>query len=169
LIITDKNGCTDTKSVSNYISITGPAADFSVADTGGCKGTSIQFNDLSTPTSNIRKWKWNFGDGQMQTFTSAPFIHQFKDSGYFKIELTVTDKQGCEDVMTKDSLIRITSPKAEFYAVNTLFCQEDLFNSKIPQQDLSQSIVGVLGMEVHLQIRIHCMYIPELTAHILLS
>jgi len=122
LIITDKNGCTDTKSVSNYISITGPAADFSVADTGGCKGTSIQFNDLSTPTSNITKWKWNFGDGQMQTFTSAPFIHQFKDSGYFKIELTVTDKQGCEDVMTKDSLIRITSPKADFYAVNTLFC-----------------------------------------------
>jgi PKD repeat protein len=122
LTITDSNGCKDTKSVANYISITGPTADFTVVDTGGCRGTSIQFNDLSSPTSGITKWKWNFGDGQTQTFTSGPFTHQFKDSGDFKIELTITDKQGCEDVMKKDSLIRITAPKADFYAVNTLFC-----------------------------------------------
>ena len=122
LTITDNNGCTDTKLVNNYINVTGPTADFAAIDTGGCKSSTIRFNDLSIPVGNIAQWKWNFGDGQTQTYTAPPFNHQFADTGFFKVELTVVDKNGCADVKARDSVVRITKPKADFYALNTLFC-----------------------------------------------
>ena len=122
LTITDKNGCIDTKTVSNFINVTGPIVDFTAIDTGGCKNSTIRFNDLTTSAAAITQWKWEFGDGKTQTFTAAPFTHQYTDTGYFVVQLTVTDNQGCTDVVSKPNLVRITAPKADFYAASTLFC-----------------------------------------------
>jgi gliding motility-associated-like protein len=122
LTITDKNGCTDTKLVNNYITVTGPNANFTAIDTGGCQSSIIRFADSTTPVGSITQWKWNFGDGQSQTFTAPPFVHQYADTGLFRIDLTVTDKNGCTDTKSIDSVVRITKPKADFYALNTLFC-----------------------------------------------
>jgi gliding motility-associated-like protein len=122
LTITDKNGCVDTKTVSNYINVVGPTANFSAVDTGGCKNSTISFNDLTNSATAITQWKWDFGDGQTQTFKAPPFTHQYTDTGYFVVQLTVTDNQGCTDVISKPNMVRITAPKADFYAANTLFC-----------------------------------------------
>jgi gliding motility-associated-like protein len=122
LTITDNNGCTSSKTIPNYITVTGPLANFGVIDSGGCKSSIIRFSDSTTPAGNLVQWKWNFGDGQSQTFTAPPFTHQYADTGLFRIELTVTDNNGCTDTRAKDSVVRITKPKADFYAVNTLFC-----------------------------------------------
>lgn len=122
LTITDNNGCTDTKTVANYIVVAGPTANFNPVDTGGCRNTNIQFNDLSTPGGTITQWKWDFGDNTTQTFTAPPFNHVYADTGLFNVTLTVTDNQGCTDVITKNNLIRITRPKAFFKAAATKFC-----------------------------------------------
>ncbi|MGB8194429.1 MAG: PKD domain-containing protein [Chitinophagaceae bacterium] len=122
LTITDFNGCTDTKTVNNYIVVTGPAANFNAADTGGCRNTNITFNDLSAPAGGITQWKWDFGDGKTQTFTSPPFTHLYTDTGLFNVMLTVTDSRGCTNDTTIASLIRITKPVAAFMAATTKFC-----------------------------------------------
>ncbi len=122
LTITDKQGCSDTKFVNNYFTVSGPTADFIPVDTGGCKNATIRFTDLSTPAATITQWRWVFGDGQSQTFTSPPFTHQFSDTGILGVQLTVIDNQGCSDVANRPNLVRITSPRADFSSSNTLFC-----------------------------------------------
>lgn len=123
LTITDINGCTDTKVVNNYITVTGPFAAFGAIDTGGCKNSTIRFNDLSTPAGSITQWRFDFGDGTGQTFTAPPFTHQYRDTGLFYVMLTVTDTRGCTDTDTIQGLVRITSPQAAFMSATTKFCQ----------------------------------------------
>ncbi len=122
LTVTDVNGCVDTKTINNYITVTGPVADFNAVDTGGCKNSTITFGDLSSPAGTITQWTWDFGDGTNQTFTSAPFTHQYADTGLFNVRLTVTDNRGCSEHLTRSDFIRITSPKAGFKAEATKFC-----------------------------------------------
>lgn len=122
LTITDNNGCVDTKTVANYIVVAGPTASFNAIDTGGCRNTRIGFSDLSTPAGTITQWKWDFGDNTSQTFTAPPFNHVYTDTGWFSVKLTVTDNQGCTDVITRDNLVRITRPKAYFSVPSTKFC-----------------------------------------------
>jgi len=122
LTVTDLNGCTDTKTRTNYITVTGPTADFSAIDPGGCTNSIVRFSDVSATTAPISEWKWNFGDGQSQTFTASPFTHKYADTGYFQVRLEIKDNQGCIDSITKVDMVRVTSPKAEFYAPKTLFC-----------------------------------------------
>lgn len=123
LTITDHNGCVDTKTVNNYITITGPVAAFNAVDSGGCKNSTITFNDLSSPAGSITQWKWDFGDNSTQTFTAPPFTHVYADTGLFNVKLTVTDNIGCTDEITANAMIRITAPKAMFKAAATKFCQ----------------------------------------------
>jgi gliding motility-associated-like protein len=123
LTITDQNGCVDTKTVNNYITVSGPVAAFNAADTGGCRNTAITFNDLSTPAGTITQWAWNFGDGNTQTFTAPPFTHVYSDTGLFNVTLTITDNLGCTDAVTRTNLVRITSPRAGFTSAGTRFCQ----------------------------------------------
>lgn len=126
LTITDFNGCTDTKTVNNYITVTGPVAGFTAIDTGGCRNTSISFTDQSTPAGSITRWQWDFGDGNTQSFTAPPFTHTYTDTGLFNVRLTITDNLGCSDAIVRDNLVRITSPKAGFAAAATKFCQGGL-------------------------------------------
>jgi gliding motility-associated-like protein len=122
LVITDNNGCVNTRTVMNYITVAGPTANFNAVDTGGCRNSSITFSDLSAPAGNISQWKWEFGDNTTQTFTAPPFTHVYADTGWFNVKLTVTDNQGCTDFITKNNLIRITKPMALFKAASTKFC-----------------------------------------------
>jgi len=122
LTITDMNGCVDTKTVNNYITVTGPVANFAAPDTGGCRNTNISFNDLSTPAGAITQWRFDFGDGNSQTFTAPPFTHNYTDTGLFNVKLTVTDNLGCTHDTTISSLIRITAPRAGFKAAATKYC-----------------------------------------------
>lgn len=122
LQITDLNGCSDTKTVANAISITGPTANFSVGSGGQCGTTPVIFNDLSTPPGTITKWTWNFGDGQTQSFNSAPFSHQYSDTGSFNPILTVQDLNGCTDSFTIPTKVLITKSAAKFGSDYTTIC-----------------------------------------------
>jgi len=138
LTIIDRNGCTDTKtSPANYIVVTGPSADFLALDTGGCKNSTIRFSDVTSPSGTITKWKWNFGDVQSQTFTTAPFTHKYTDTGYYAVQLIVTDSRGCTDSLNKANVVRITAPAADFYAPKNLFCAGGV----MPFKDSSSGLI----------------------------
>ena len=86
-----------TKTLSNFITVVGPTADFISATPGGCANKPTVFNDLSTPAGGITTWAWDFGDGTQQTFTASPFTHIYTQTGSYPVKLTVTDAGGCKD------------------------------------------------------------------------
>lgn len=124
LITTDIYGCKSTLTKTNYVRITGPVANFNANNISGCKGLTTTFNDLSTGdgVSKIVKWKWDFGDGTIQTFNSSPFLHTYKNAGTYSVKLIVTDAGGCVDSVSIPNYITTTDPKALFVSVDTLSC-----------------------------------------------
>ena len=122
LTITDINGCTNTKTVTNYITVTGPTANFTPATTGGCQNKTLTFNDLSTSaTSTLVRWEWNFGDSTQQVFTAPPFVHTYATTGRFDVTLKVTDAAGCSDEYTLPADLVVTNPVVGFRA-DTFYC-----------------------------------------------
>lgn len=127
LRITDLNGCTDTKPVAAAVTVTGPMASFTPQQQGGCTNTSITFNDLSTSAGSIQSWAFDFGNGNSQTFTGAPFQYTYADTGSFVVKMTVTDNNGCTDTYTATDTVFITRPVAGFSSNYTTICpQTDL-------------------------------------------
>jgi gliding motility-associated-like protein len=122
LTITDINGCTNTKTVANYITVTGPTANFVPATSGGCQNKTVTFSDLSTSsTSTLVRWEWDFGDGSQQVFTAPPFIHTYVNPGRYDVSLKVTDGAGCADQFSSATELIITNPLAGFRA-DTFYC-----------------------------------------------
>jgi gliding motility-associated-like protein len=123
LVTTDINGCTDTAFRSNYIRINGPLANFSATNTNGCSGLVTTFNDLSTTdgTNALVGWYFNFGDGNSQNFTAAPFQHTYTAIDTFSVSMIVTDAAGCKDSITINNLVLTTDPIPNF-SVPQLSC-----------------------------------------------
>lgn len=95
--ITDDNGCTT--SAQAVITVTpGPVASF----TGGsaCLGSVSNFTSNSPSAT---QWEWTMGDGS--TYAGPTVQHTYGTVGTFTVELTVTDDQGCTDVVTDDITI----------------------------------------------------------------
>lgn len=125
LITTDIYGCKDTVLKPNYIRINGPIANFNGTNLSGCKGLTSTFTDLSTNDgiSNIVSWRWDFGDGIIQTFASGPtFSHTYSNAGTYTVKLVVTDAGGCSDSLTIPNYVITTDPHALFSTADTLAC-----------------------------------------------
>lgn len=122
LVITDINGCTDTLSRSQYISVTGPTAAFSINQAEACTGTDVTFTDESVSSGQIVKWTWDFGDSTIREFTAPPFNHNYSDSGTYSIRLTVTDQNGCSHSVSKDQALHVSKVIANFSKDTTLYC-----------------------------------------------
>jgi gliding motility-associated-like protein len=122
LTIEDINGCFNTTTVSNYIVVSGPRANFSVNGPGGCVNSTISFTDLSTISgSSIAQWTWTFGDGNQQTFTSSPFTHTYAQTGSYTVTLAIKDNANCADTFSIPNAVLITDPVAAFRA-DTFYC-----------------------------------------------
>jgi gliding motility-associated-like protein len=130
LVTFDLNNCTDTIIKTNYIRTNGPVANFSASNTDGCKGLTATFNDLTTTdgVNPLVSWQWNFGDGNIQTFTLPPFTHTYNNTGTFSVILRVTDAAGCADTVMKNNLVHSTDPEITFLTYNTLTCPGSVIN-----------------------------------------
>lgn len=122
LTISDINGCRDTLIRNAVVQVSGATAAFTIPAAGACKNSQISFVDGSTSTGNIVSWKWHFGDGQSQIYSTPPFTHLYSDTGVFYPSLIVTDNIGCTDSIRSTIPVWITSPKAGFTTAPTVVC-----------------------------------------------
>ena len=121
LITEDINGCTNSKTVANYVTVKGPVAKF-VSSLGNCINKAVSFTDSSATNGvPITEWMWDFGDGTQQTFTSPPFSHAYSQTGSYSVSLTVKNSNNCTDKYSISNAVLITSPIAGFKA-DTLYC-----------------------------------------------
>ncbi|MCH8318710.1 MAG: PKD domain-containing protein, partial [Bacteroidetes bacterium] len=112
LSVTTSAGCTDniTKSVTVNPN---PAADFGAVTV--CLGSVTQFSDLSL--GNPVNWSWDLGDGSTSTLQNLD--HTYTSAGTYNVNLSVTDVNSCQDVITKPVTVNPT-PTANFS--NTTVC-----------------------------------------------
>jgi gliding motility-associated-like protein len=82
-----------------------------------CTDFPFVFHDISTSTSPIVSWLWNFGDGETVLNTTKESIeHTYTQGGELTSYLTVTSSNGCKSVSTE---LFIISDKVIVYNVFT--------------------------------------------------
>ncbi|OFY97116.1 MAG: hypothetical protein A3K10_04095 [Bacteroidetes bacterium RIFCSPLOWO2_12_FULL_31_6] len=109
VLVVEKNGCVDSLQ-SSVIVYAKPKIDFETNIISGCMPLDVEF---SNATTNGKKFKWDFGDGNF-SINPTP-NHTYKDSGLYSISLTAISKEGCTSDLKRDSSIRIyPMPVADF-------------------------------------------------------
>ena len=108
LTIQDKQGCSDTYTVSNLVRITVPVVNFKADKTLFCPGSNLQFTD-STRGLKPFQYSWSFGDGTTSSLQNPAHAFPRKDTSY-SVTLKVQDSTGCADSLTKVNYIQVKVP-----------------------------------------------------------
>ncbi len=113
LRIRNSNGCTQTISRSNYITLTqGVKAAFDFSAPNNCKPpASIRFTNTSSGTGTL-SYQWNFGDGSSSTDPNP--THAYTSTGIYTVKLVVRNNTGCVDSIIKTNSINIGTVKPDF-------------------------------------------------------
>ncbi|MEW6467848.1 MAG: PKD domain-containing protein [Bacteroidota bacterium] len=100
LSVTDNNGCSNTATQSNLITVNPWAtADFSVGpQPTDIFNSQLFFTDLS---STANSWLWSFGDPNNSTSTQQNPTFTYQDSGTYLVTLIVNNQYGCPDTITQ--------------------------------------------------------------------
>lgn len=122
LITRNANNCYDTARMVNYVLVSSPTVNFTIAPASGCAPVTIGFTSTSTPTTgtSLSTYTWDFGDGTFGTGT--PISHTYTAAGSYSVELKLTDNLGCMDSMTHPTTVNVWDPVASFTATNTHPC-----------------------------------------------
>ncbi len=79
-----------------------PELDFSVSEV---RGTTLDSFNFKFTNPEITTVEWVFGDGNYSSDHHP--THQYKDEGYFSVELRATGENGCKDSLIQTDLILI--------------------------------------------------------------
>ncbi len=110
LKIIDAAGCADSMVKRSLITTTEPKASFNTVETVTCPGRPIQF--VNTSSANVNNFFWSFGDGA--TSTARNPAHIYTQVGLYTVKLTIRDRFGCEDSMTRVNYVNVDTPYAAF-------------------------------------------------------
>jgi len=104
-----------------------PVADFIANPQHNCVNSDIQF--ISKSSSNVTSYLWDFGDGNTSSLQNP--IHQYQNTGYYTVSLTVSNSNG-SDVMIKTDYCHIinngyTLPYSEDFDGNNQFPPQDWY------------------------------------------
>jgi gliding motility-associated-like protein len=72
---------------------------------------------LNNSSTNAVSFTWNFGDGRTSNGTQAQIA--YPAAGQYNITLNATDAYGCTKSLTKNKVITVTQPVADFEAFDT--------------------------------------------------
>jgi PKD repeat protein len=124
VVTTNILNCRDTLYAAVPVKIFGTKAAFRANPPETCYGNTVTFIDTSITDGQhpIIEWRWDFGDGSSQTYTSGPFTHSYADVGSYNIKMVVKDSYGCRDSIYKSAAINITKSLARFIPSDTLIC-----------------------------------------------
>ena len=122
LIATNSDGCTDTLTRNQYISIQLPHAGIADLPQEGCAPLTWTFTPAVTSVDPVVSYLWDFGDGNTSTLQNP--THTF-GIGVFNISLIITTASGCRDTVVVPAGIRAgTRPQAAFTATPRDVCAE---------------------------------------------
>lgn len=138
LTITNSNGCTASKQLSNVVDVsTALTADFNVSDRYLCTAPGVlTLTNTSSGPGNLT-YQWDFGDGSTAAGPS-PAAHTYTARGAYKVKLTVTSDKGCTATKTSDD-INVANFKADFQ-VPASICDNDIVTFNAANTPLASNV-----------------------------
>ena len=124
LKVTSANGCSDTISLPDYITVGSvPVANFSYDPENPTDlNPLVNFQDYSTFSD---RWLWNFGDESLLSNEQNP-SHLFSETGSYCITLYVENESGCADSTIK---CLVVESERTIYIPNTFTPNDDNLNN----------------------------------------
>lgn len=116
LRVSDANGCMDSLTRTQLVTISNPQAAFGADTSLLCPGVSIILKDSSIGTG--LSYSWDLGDGTTSTDQSPVHTYTGPDTTY-TVRLAISDLTGCTDTTIRQQFIRVLRPKPAFTAVDT--------------------------------------------------
>ncbi len=113
LIITGKDGCTDSVGFSNLVRISKPVAAFATDDTLICPGGRLIFVNFSSIIKPV-SYLWNFGDGSAFSTDENPNHGYLGTDSAYTVSLKIQDALGCTDSLSRIKYIKVSTPKSVF-------------------------------------------------------
>jgi gliding motility-associated-like protein len=126
LTATFSNGCVVKQTKPNYIKNNTQRAFFEISDSNGCAPAKINFYNKSTAFLGIKKYEWDFKDGQ--TSTDENPTHTYAQKGKYFPTLTITDSAGCKSTYIYKSIQVGEKVPPNFIADPLKGCKQDMTN-----------------------------------------
>ncbi|MEZ4827443.1 MAG: PKD domain-containing protein [Bacteroidia bacterium] len=111
LTVTDDQGCTDTRTIPDVVTVTFPIPGFVIPDDSTCAGNLVNFSNTSIGLGLT--YQWDFGDG-VGTSTQINPSYAYSDTGHYTVTLIATDQNGCTDTLVVPDAIYIEPFSANF-------------------------------------------------------
>ena len=96
MVVIDLHGCKDTMLIENMFRVTGFEADFTTTNIQGCNTLTVDFQDLSSITSDVI---WDFGDGNSSVVNNP--THVYTSEGLYDVTLFSVSLDGCKDTLKR--------------------------------------------------------------------
>ena len=123
-------------------------------DSSVCEGFCTPFTNLSQSTNSpLKKWRWNFGDGQTDTIKNP--CHLYTTSGTYTVTLRCTDGLGLMDSITKTIHVFAAPPLPNINSGNACLGARNCFSvSNAPTAcnyawDMGDASVSVMEKPCH--------------------
>ena len=135
--------CTSTDSVIINVG-NPPVAKFSADTNAGCYPLCVTFKDLSTSTTAITSWVWDFGDGDTTGSHNTSPKHCYTKPGNYTVILTVTTGVCTDDITVPNMISVYDYPRASFTVspVTT-----NIFNATINFTNTSTDLYGITNLQ----------------------
>ncbi len=121
-LVIDNNGCTDTITKQNYVTVLPPFPDITSLTYDCNDRTKVTIKEVTKKTDS---YIWNFGDNTDTTYTTATaqVVHHYPKTGKYKVTLTASSN-GC---VVKDSAYAYVLEKQEpvFSSLQSMLCLND--------------------------------------------
>jgi gliding motility-associated-like protein len=114
-LIADNNGCRDTLTLADYITIKPPIARFAVRPS--C--TNKLFYTFTDQSIGAQTWQWDFGDGSTTSGEQNP-THTYRAYGIYTVTLTVTS-DSC--IHIKKTEVRVVNGTPDFTIAPPAACK----------------------------------------------
>ena len=138
LVTTDSQGCTDSMTRTQYLTISQVIADFNL-DSASCPNRSIHFDNESIGLGVTSVWTST--DGYSSPINSPS--HTFPGVGTYDVRLVATDQYGCKD--TAQKTIHIVSPTATMSISDSISYCPPLLVNFTPNATGFESLKWVFG------------------------
>ncbi|MGY8988748.1 MAG: PKD domain-containing protein, partial [Flavobacteriales bacterium] len=131
LMIQDDHNCRDTLVIEDMFRVTTVETDFAITNVQGCNALTVDFEDLSSVTSNVI---WDFGDGN-SSFLNNP-SHVYTSEGLYDVTLFSISVDGCKDTLERKEYVQFQHLALDFIISDNQICK----NTEVSFTDLSEGM-----------------------------